>query len=34
MDAMLFAIWAFFFRDFAQKQGLGDMMSIGIAENL
>ena len=26
---MFFAIWAFFFRNFAQKQGLGGMMSIG-----
>jgi cell division protease FtsH len=25
----LFAIWAFFFRSFAQRQGLGGMMSIG-----
>ena len=26
---VFFAIWAFFFRNFAQKQGLGGMMSIG-----
>ena len=26
---VFFGIWAFFFRNFAQKQGLGGMMSIG-----